>query len=92
MHFIFENCTECGIHFAKEKKLELYFNILSLSVYIDLIFLTMLTNITYSADVLGPFSKGGGAVWVDETLCIFRMVELHSAISVVFCNLCWFCF
>lgn len=58
MHFIFENCTECGIHFAKEKKLEL-----SLSVYIDLIFLTMLTNITYSADVLGPFSKGGGGLF-----------------------------
>lgn len=32
-----------------------------------------------------PFWRGGG-VWIDETLCIlvFSMLELHSAISVVF--------
>lgn len=43
----------------------------------------MLILITHSADVLGPFLKGGG-VWIDETLCIFSMLELHSAKSVVF--------
>lgn len=30
-----------------------------------------------------PFWRGGG-VWIDETLCIFSMLELHSAKSVVF--------
>lgn len=44
----------------------------------------MLILITHSADVLGPFLKGGGGVWIDETLCIFSMLELHSAKSVVF--------
>lgn len=66
MHLIFENCTEYSIHLAKRKKLELYFNILSLSVYIDLILLTMLTFITYSTDVLvfwAPFWKGGGGLF-----------------------------
>lgn len=51
MHFIFENCTECGIHFAKEKKIETVFQH-SVTTCIDLILLTMLTIITYSADVL----------------------------------------
>lgn len=45
--------------------------------------------------VLGFFLKwggGGGVVWVDEILCIFRMMEFYFVILVVFCNFCWFCF